>query len=153
MTTGPPRLAAPPETRDDDPPISRVMTWRIVGITPDAPVSTALALMTSAGVHHLPVFYGNRCRAVLREADVLHYLAGSPSFPVDRAATPVSQLIRPVTSVHLSARRSDAARCMNAAATDVVLVIGHHGLAGIVTAADLVRSLADERGHPASVPS
>ncbi|TWF75124.1 CBS domain protein [Pseudonocardia hierapolitana] len=153
MTTGPQRLAAPPESRDGDPPVSRMMTRRIIGLTPDAPASAALTLMASAGVHHLPVFYGNRCRAVLREADVIQHLAASPTSPVDRAATRVGRLIRPLTSVDMSARRSDAARCMNAAGTDAVLVIGHHGPAGIVTAADLVRSLADERAHPESAPS
>ena len=55
MTTSPERLAAPPDSRDDDPLIGTVMTTRIVGITPDAPAATALTLMTSAGVRHLPV--------------------------------------------------------------------------------------------------
>ncbi|HLU54814.1 MAG TPA: CBS domain-containing protein [Pseudonocardia sp.] len=142
MSTGPERLAAPPETRDDDPPIRSVMSRHIVAITPDASVSTALALMASADVHHLPVFYGNRCRAVLRETDVLRHLASGRSAPADRAATPVGRLVRPVTSVDERARRSDAARCMTSAGTDVVLVIGRRGLVGIVTAADLVRSLA-----------
>jgi CBS domain-containing protein len=147
MTTDPRRLAAPPDTRDDDPVISAVMTTRIVAITPDAPVSTALTLMASAGVRHLPVLSGDRCRGVLHEADVIAHLAATPSSPVDRAATPVDRLTRPVPSLPVSARRSDAARSMDAdmdTGMDAVLVTDRHRLVGIVTATDLIRSLARE---------
>jgi CBS domain-containing protein len=144
MTTGPERLAAPPDSRDDDPLISTVMTSRIVGITPDAPVATALNLMASAGVRHLPVLDETGCGEVIREADVVRHLAAGPGFPVDRTATPVGLLTRPVASLPMSARRSDAARCMDADGIDVVLVTDGQGLVGIVTATDLVRSLATE---------
>jgi hypothetical protein len=50
MRTGPRHLAAPPDTRDDDPAIGTVMTTRTGGITPDAPASTALNLMAATGV-------------------------------------------------------------------------------------------------------
>lgn len=143
MRIVPAPLAAPRGSRDDDPIISAVMTTRIVGITPDASLSTALNLMASADVRHLPVFDGNRCRGVLREADVIRYLAASPTSPADRATTPVAQVARPVPSLPVAARRSDAARCMDAD-MDAVLVTDLRGLVGIVTAADLVRSLARE---------
>jgi CBS domain-containing protein len=146
MTTDPRQLAAPPDTRDDDPIIGTVMTTRIVGITADAPVSTALNLMASAGVRHLPVLYGDSCGGVLHEADVIVHLAAGPTSPVDRAATPVDRLTRPVASLPPSARRSEAARRMDAD-TDAVLVTDRHRLVGIVTATDLIRSLADEAPH------
>jgi CBS domain-containing protein len=144
MTSDPRHLAAPPESRDDDPPISMVMTSRLVGITPDAPVATALNLMASAGIRHLPVVDENRCRGVLRETDVVRHLAADPRFPADRTATAVRLLTRPVASLPLSARRSDAAHCMDADGIDAVLVTDGHGLVGIVTATDLIRSLAAE---------
>ncbi|GAA2558719.1 CBS domain-containing protein [Pseudonocardia hydrocarbonoxydans] len=143
MPLRPERLAAPPDCQDDDPMVSTLMTTRVVAITPDAPVSTALNLMASAGVRHLPVLDGTRCRGVLREPDVIRHLLASPISPVDRAATPVARLTRPAASLPASARRSDAARCMDAD-TDAVLVTDRHGLVGIVTATDLIRSLARE---------
>ena len=75
---------------------------------------------------------------------MVRHLAAGPGFPVDRTATPVGLLTRPVASLPVSARRSDAARCMDADGIDVVLVTDGQGLVGIVTATDLVRSLATE---------
>jgi CBS domain-containing protein len=144
MRTGPRHLAAPPDTRDGDPAIATVMTTRIVGITADAPASTALHLMAATGTHHLPILSGNRCLGLLREADVLDHLAASPTSPVDRATTPVARLARRAGSVPVSARRSDAARCMELDGTEAVVVTDRYGLVGIVTASDLIRSLADD---------
>lgn len=122
--------------------VSTLMTTRIVAITPDAPVSTALNLMASAGVRHLPVLHSLDWCGVLQEIDVLRHLVAGPASPADRAATPIAQLTRPAPSLPASARRSDVARCMDAD-TDAVLVTGPNGLVGIVTSTDLVRSLAD----------
>jgi CBS domain-containing protein len=101
MTTGPQHLAAPPESRDDDPLVSTLMAIPIVAITPDAPVTTALDLMAATAVRHLPVFEGHRCCGLVVEADRV----------------------------------------------DAVLVTDQHRLGGIVTASDLIRSLA---GRPPS---
>jgi CBS domain-containing protein len=157
MTTGRRHLAAPPETLDQDrvgagpligdPLISTVMTTRVVAITPDATVLTAMALMASAGVRHLPVISGDRCRGVLHETDVIGHLAVGPVPGIDAAATPVDRLSRPAVSVPESARRSDAARRMADDGGDAVIVIGRYGLVGIVTATDLIRSLAGEARH------
>ena len=144
MRDRPRSQAAPPESRDDDPVINTVMTTRIVGITPDAPVSTALNLMAATGVRHLPVLSGNRCLGVLREADVIQHLAAVSTSAVDQAATPVARLTRRAASVSVSAHRSDAARCMDVDSVDAVLVTDRHGLVGIVTATDLIRSLASD---------
>jgi CBS domain-containing protein len=148
MSTATPHLAAPPEVRDDDPIIATLMTTRIVGITPDTPVATALSLMASTGVRHLPVVSGTRCLGVLREADLLQHLSG-PSF--DPGATQVARLARPAVSVPISARRSEAARAMDPA-MDAVLVTDRYGLAGIVTATDLIRSLAEAGPRHVAVP-
>jgi signal-transduction protein with cAMP-binding, CBS, and nucleotidyltransferase domain len=65
----PPHLAAPPEALDD-PPISSVMTPERRAIAPDSPLRTALRLMASGNVRHLPVIEGSRC---------LGLVAGSPT--------------------------------------------------------------------------
>jgi CBS domain-containing protein len=120
------------------------MTTRIVAVIAGTPVSTALDLMASTGVHHLPVLDESGCCGVLHEEDVIRHLAASPTCPVDRAATPVDRLTRPAVTLPVSARRSDAAHRMTVDGSDAVLVTGRHGLIGIVTATDLIRSLAAE---------
>jgi CBS domain-containing protein len=149
MTTGPQHLAAPPESRDDDPLVSTLMATPIVAITPDAPVATALDLMAATGVRHLPVFEGHRCRGLVVEADLIRYLVADAGALATQAAMAVGCLARPAPSIHGSARRSDAARRMEADRIDAVLVTDQHRLVGILTATDLIRSLA---GQPPSSP-
>jgi hypothetical protein len=47
------RLAATPETADEDPLPTHLMTTRMVAITADAPCSTALQLMAATAVRSL----------------------------------------------------------------------------------------------------
>jgi CBS domain-containing protein len=129
------RLAAPPDTIDDDPLLSAVMNPCIVAITPDAPLHTALRLMTRGLVRHLPVLDGTRCAGILVEADLVRAAAiGGPAV--------VGPLARPVPRIPLGARRSRAARALLEGGVDAVLVVDGERLVGIVTATDLVRSLA-----------
>jgi CBS domain-containing protein len=148
-------LAAPPEARDDDPLVSTVMTSRIVGITADASLATALRLMVLNDVRHLPVFDETRCSGLLLETDVLDDLVGG--FPAERSTRTIGGLIRPAPTITTTERRSDAARSMQRAGVDAVLVTERGRLVGIVTATDLIRSLAgpaaDERATTAGNPS
>ena len=134
------RLAAPPETRDDDPRVTTVMSSRIVGITGDAGLATALRLMDTSGVRHLPVFDGPQCRGLLLETDVVEHLVTGD--PAERSTRRIAGLERPASVVTTAARRSDAARAMLRAGVDAVLVAERDRLVGIVTATDLIRSLA-----------
>jgi CBS domain-containing protein len=143
MTTGPQNLAAPPETVDEDPPITRLMSTRLVGITPDAPLSTALRLMATTGVRHLPVLDGDRCRGIVHEVDVARFVSSGFESPISRAALHVEDLTRPTEPLPTTARRYDAALRMQTEHVDAVLVTERDRLVGIVTATDLVRSLAD----------
>jgi CBS domain-containing protein len=134
------RLAAPPEARDDDPPVTTLMTRRIIAITTDVSLSTALHLMAEGGVRHLPVFDGTRCCGLLLEADVVgHLLAGVPE---ERSTRSIAHLVRPAPAVTAATPRSGAARSMQAGGIDAVLVTERDRLVGIVTTTDLVRSLA-----------
>jgi CBS domain-containing protein len=129
---------APPEILDDDPLVDEVMTDRIVAITPDAPLGTALRLMASGDVRHLPVMAGMHCAGVVVEADIVRALAvGGPST--------VGPLARPVGRVPITARRSAVARAVLDGGVDAVLVEHQGRLVGIVTTTDLVRSLAAGR--------
>lgn len=130
------RLAAPPETVDDDPLLLTVMSPRIVAVTPDAPLDIALRLMASGPVRHLPVLDGSRCVGVVLEADLVRAVAvGGPGV--------VGPLARPLPTLPGRARRSRAARVLLDGGVDAVLVTDGERLAGIVTATDLVRSLAE----------
>ena len=135
------RLAAPPEARDDDPPVTALMmTHRVVGITSDVSLSTALRLMAEGRVRHLPVFEDARCRGLLFETDVVgHLLAGVPA---ELSAGSIAHLVRSAPAVTTAARRSDVARRMRAEGLDAVLVTERGRLVGIATATDLIRSLA-----------
>jgi CBS domain-containing protein len=130
------RLAAPPEVTDDDLPVTAVMTTRVVAITPDAALCTALQLMADSGVRHLPVVDGSRCLGVVVEIDLARAVAlGGPNL--------IGPLVRPVPMVPITARRDRAARAVLDGDVDAVLVTDGDRLAGIVTATDLVRSLAE----------
>lgn len=140
------RLDAAPETLDDDPRLSGFMTGRLMGITPDAPLQVALDLMVTAGVRHLPVLDGQTCVGVVVESDVV--LAGAesalycPETPITVAA-----LCRHAGMLRADDRRGLAAAVMCETGVDAVLIVENDTLIGLVTATDLVRSLAG--GHSA----
>jgi signal-transduction protein with cAMP-binding, CBS, and nucleotidyltransferase domain len=142
-----PRLAATPETADEDPQLAQLMTTRVVAITADAPCSTALYLMAATGVRHLPVLDGNRCCGVVFEIDLARF-ASSARSPLLHATLCVGDLTRPAAPLPVTARRSDAARRMQEEHGDAVLVCDQGRLVGIVTATDLVHSLAATGREP-----
>jgi CBS domain-containing protein len=147
VTTDRRRIAATPETADEDPLLTHLMTTRVVAITADAPCSTALRLMAATGVRHLPVLDGNRCCGVVFEIDLARF-ASSAWSPLIHATLCVGDLTRPAAPLPVTARRSDAARRMQEEHGDAVLVSDQGRLVGIVTATDLVRSLAAGGGEP-----
>jgi CBS domain-containing protein len=143
MARSPQETAAPPETLDDDPPITRLMSTHLLAITPDSPLATAMRVMAATGLRHLPVLDGNRCLGLVAEHDVAGFVAGGAGGSgAARASVLVEELTQPADPVPTSARRSEAARRMRAERTDAVLVTHQGRLVGIVTSTDLVRSLA-----------
>jgi CBS domain-containing protein len=124
----------------DDPPVTDVMSRHLVGITPDAPVATALRLMARTGLRHLLVMGGQKCLGMLAEIDLLRCMAqgGALTFGCWQV---VGEIARPVEVMPSTARRSDAARRMTNGA-EAVLVTSGDRLVGIVTTSDLIRSLA-----------
>jgi CBS domain-containing protein len=135
------RLDAPPETLDDDPRLSALMTRRLVGITPDAAAEVALNLMATTGVRHLPVLDGGTCVGMVVESDVV--LAAAEG-ELHRAGAPltVAALCRRAAMLHAHDRRSLAAALMCETGIDAVLIVEDATLIGMVTATDLVGSLA-----------
>jgi len=138
---------APPEALDEDPPVTQLMSAHMIGIIPDSPLSAALRLMATTGVWHLPVLAGNRCLGLVTEPDLARFVAGGTGdSSAARTDVLVAELMRPAEPVPISARRSEAARRMWAEDVDAVLVTDDSRLAGIVTATDLIRSLAGAGG-------
>lgn len=136
------RLAAPPDALDDDPVVTTVMTPDPMTVAAEARVVTALHLMATAGVRHLPVIERERCVGLVVETDLVRCLAeGSTTWgrPTTRR---VGELRRPPRELPPTARASDAARQMAWDASDAVLVTEQGRILGIVTATDLVRMLA-----------
>ena len=143
-----PNLPAPPEVIDDDPLVGTFMTRDVVALDAAADVGVALREMARHNVRHLVVLVGGRVDGAVTEATVVRAIAD------DRADAPVGHLRAPLPRLSLSARRSDAARRMVDDRVDAVLVVtdgtegGTEGgtedgtVAGIVTATDLLRSLA-----------
>jgi CBS domain-containing protein len=143
MVPPPVRLDAPPESLDEDPPVSVLMSQRLIGISPDADATVALRLLAAAGVRHLPVLSGDRCVGVVFEHDVVNCVARLGGISA-AAAVSVGELCRPVPFLRPEQPRSAAAARMRDSGIDAVLVTARDRLVGVVTASDLIRSLADE---------
>jgi CBS domain-containing protein len=131
------RLTAAPTEQTDGPRLEEFMSHRIVAIVPEATAMVALRLMATTGTRHLPVLAGSDCVGIVTEVDLLHALG-----EVGGDLRPVGTLARPAATLRPSARRAEAARRMTATGTDAVLVADDARLVGIVTATDLLRSLA-----------
>jgi CBS domain-containing protein len=142
LPTGSPRPASPPEALNEDPPLSTVMSRDVVSIDAEARLPTALHVMATTGVRHLPVVDRGRVLGVLVETDLIRCLAGEGPRLATAFTITMRQLYRPAPELPPTARVSDAARHMFADVSDGVLVTDHGRVLGIVTATDLVRLLA-----------
>ena len=65
------RLAAPPDTLDDDPLLTSVMSRDVVAIDAEARLPTALHLMATTGVRHLPVVEDGKPVGIVCARDAL----------------------------------------------------------------------------------
>jgi CBS domain-containing protein len=124
------------------------MSREIVAIDAEARLPTALHIMATTGVRHLPVVARGRCLGVLVETDLIRSLAQDTrpfgSAALSSAVTaPLGQLHRPAPQLPPTAHVSDATRHMSTDVSDAVLVVDGGGwLVGIVTVTVLVRLLA-----------
>jgi CBS domain-containing protein len=150
-STAAPRLNAPPEAADDEPLVRQVMTSGVVAIVTDADLLIASRIMAARSVRHLPVMDGQQCHGLLLEIDVVHALALADN-PLLRPPLLAGELCRAVPVVRSGDRRSTAARRMRTGGIDAVLVCDGESVVGILTATDLIRSLADEASDDSRLP-
>ena len=134
-------LSVPPETFDDDPFVTGLMTTPVVAITADARLPVALRVMDAERVRHLVVVDHGRCVGLLQEGEVARLLLG-PATPREVPPLPVGAVCRAVPRLGSGERRSAAARLMHAAGVDACLVVEGERVLGIVTATDVLGSLA-----------
>ena len=137
IRTPPVRLAARPETADDDPLITQLMTADVITVAPDTGVGAALREMIRHHVRHLAVLDGTHCGGVVTETAVIRAIAD------DLVDARAGDLCRPLPEVRHTQRRSDAARRMRDDDVDAVLVVDGTTVRGIVTATDIIASLVD----------
>jgi CBS domain-containing protein len=123
------------------------MSSEVIGIVPEARLATALHVMASAGVRHLPVIAGEECLGVLLESDLIERIAIERTVASAALLTQVREVCRPAVVARPTSVRSHAAKQMVTSRTDAVLVADEGRIVGIVTASDLVRSIASI--HPA----
>ena len=139
------RLNAQPEAADDEPLVRRDMTRNVVAIVADADLTIASRIMAARRVRHLPVMEGPRCLGLLLEIDVLQALALADN-PLVRPPLLAGELCRTAPVVRADDHRSTAAQQMRASGIDAALVCEGDAVVGILTATDLIRSLAGEAG-------
>ncbi|GAA4783240.1 hypothetical protein GCM10023200_15850 [Actinomycetospora chlora] len=143
-TAPPPRLAAPPEALDDDPPVRVVMSPLGPVEVPSAMrVATALEQLRRLDGGHLVTRRHGQVRAVA-EVDLLRHVLEAGARPA-RLLDPVGDLARPVSLVGPDLRRSAAAELM-LAREDAVLVVAVDGEpCGLLDARTVLHSVARER--------
>lgn len=111
--------------------VTEIMSWAVLTASATTTAGEARRLLSSRGVHHLPVLEGNVLAGMLCSCD----LWGVP------AATPLGQLMRrEVATVRADARSDEAAQLMRRREIGALPVLYHGFLIGMVTAGDLVRA-------------
>lgn len=126
-----------------DPPVTTLMTCRVVAVVPSTVLVDALRVMNSAGVRHLPVVEDDRCVGLLAEVDVLRRLVAQGLVrpgPTSRL-TAGAICRRPAPAIAAHDTRANAAQVMLTCGSDAVLVLRDSKVLGIVTASDLAASL------------
>jgi CBS domain-containing protein len=132
-TGGPPRAA-------------ELMTEPVLAVAPSMDVRSGLRIMHHYRTRHLPVVEGRHCVGLVGEADLLAALLGEQT---DLLLTVGMVGRRPPPSVPGSVDRAEIAATMLAEGTDALVVLDGTEVIGLVTAFDLVRSLAREAaGQP-----
>ena len=115
---------------------------RVLAVTAETDVATALALMRDHRIRHLPVVYRRRCFGLLTETDLLGALTADPA---ELAARSVGHLCHvPAPTVPAGAELATSAAAILAGGLDAALVVSQGVLVGIVTTTDVLTQLAGQ---------
>jgi CBS domain-containing protein len=112
----------------------------VIAVTPATDALAALRTMRDNQVRHLPVVQDWRCLGMVSESAVLVALAGAARGPLP---TVYELCRRPAPIVRSMASRIEAARAMIDESCDALVVVDAGSqVVGVLTAVDLVHSLA-----------
>jgi CBS domain-containing protein len=104
----------------------------------------ALRLMHANQIRHLAVLDDGVCVGLVTETDLLTGLLTRNRGPLP---TTGELCRRPAPTVDDRITRADAARIMHQSRTDALVIQAGKHVVGVLTAVDLVRSLAQEGNH------
>jgi CBS domain-containing protein len=65
-------------------PVRDIMNYRVITITPDEPVKTALALMNEKHIRHLPVMEGGRLVGIVSIGDLVNAIIAEQNELIDK---------------------------------------------------------------------
>jgi acetoin utilization protein AcuB len=112
-------------------PVSKVMTRRVVAVTPATRVLTAEWVAARRGVHHLLVVDEDRVAGVLGATDLREASA---------EAEVASCMTTPAIGIHPQATTGEAATLLRERAIGCLPVLANGRLVGILTRRDLLRA-------------
>jgi CBS domain-containing protein len=123
---------------------SELATAPVISIDDDVDALAALRVMHANQIRHLPVLADGNCVGLLSETDLLLGLLTR-----NRGPLPASGELchRPPPTVDDQANRAQAAKVMQESGSDALVVFSGGHVVGVLTAVDLVRSLAQEGHH------
>jgi acetoin utilization protein AcuB len=118
------------------PPITHYMTSEVYVVSPRERRSSALHLMGTRNIHHLPVIERDELVGIVSDRD-LHIGHASHDRTVREFMTDDVTCVRPETPMNEVLDLMERRRCGS------VLVMGPNGIAGIFTVNDALRALGD----------
>ncbi|MBO0840975.1 MAG: CBS domain-containing protein [Sciscionella sp.] len=119
--------------------VPQLMSSPVLAVRPAMPVTEALRVMARHRLRHLPVIEAGQCVGLVSELDLWAALANSDA----SAGVSVVAVCHAAPMVSSTDSTRTVARRMLEYGRDAVLVTDDDELVGVITAADLVRTLAD----------
>ncbi|TCO61953.1 CBS domain-containing protein [Actinocrispum wychmicini] len=120
---------------------AELATAPVISIDAEVDALAALRTMQANQIRHLPVLADGQCVGLLGETDLLFGLLTRTRGPLP---TTGELCHRPPPTVDDRTSRADVARIMQESGCDALVVFSGQRVVGVLTAVDLVRSLAQE---------
>ena len=131
--------------------VSKLMTWGPETVTPAQEARAAHVVMTTHGVHHVPVVDGTRFVGIISSNDLLRVSLGDPyRDDPEMIARDLEQLTvrdvmaEDVASLQVTATVREAAEKLAAGSFHALPVLDGETLIGILTSTDLIAYLVED---------
>jgi CBS domain-containing protein len=123
---------------------SELATAPVISVDDDVDALAALRIMQTNQIRHLPVLADGTCVGLVSETDLLFGLLTRNRGPLPTCG---ELCHRPPPTVDDRASRAMAAKTMRESGSDALVVFSGRHVVGVLTAVDLVGSLAQEGHH------